>query len=118
MGVRAPGHAARLGHSLLPDFKERDFLTASLGTRGPAGYSVQLLGESAEREAAQGRLGLYGLAAAIAIFILLQVAFGSFRLAALFFFTLPLALVGGALGAYARRRHHLARLARRVLDGV
>jgi CzcA family heavy metal efflux pump len=67
----------------------------------PRGYSVQLLGESAEREAAQGRLGLYGLAAAIAIFILLQVAFGSFRLAVLFFFTLPLALVGGALAAYA-----------------
>ena len=67
----------------------------------PRGYSVQLLGESAEREAAQGRLGLYGLAAAVAILILLQVAFGSFRLAVLFFCTLPLALVGGALGAWA-----------------
>ena len=66
----------------------------------PRGYAAEVLGESAEREAAQGRLRLYGLAAAIAIFVLLQVAFGSWRLATLFFLTLPLALVGGALAAF------------------
>jgi Cu/Ag efflux pump CusA len=67
----------------------------------PRGYAAEVLGESAEREAAQGRLRLYGLAAAIAIFVLLQIAFGSWRLATLFFLTLPLALVGGALAAFA-----------------
>ena len=67
----------------------------------PAGLPAELLGESAEREAAQSRLLLYGLAAAIAIFLLLQVAFGSLRLAVLFFLTLPMALVGGVLAAYA-----------------
>ena len=38
-------------------------------------------------------------AALIAIFLLLQAAFGSWRLAALVFLTLPLALVGGVLAA-------------------
>ena len=67
----------------------------------PRGYSAEVLGESAERAAAQRRLLIYGLAAAVVVFALLQVAFGSWRLAALFFVTLPLALVGGALAAVA-----------------
>jgi Cu/Ag efflux pump CusA len=67
----------------------------------PRGYAAEILGESAEREAAQGRLRLYGFAAAVAVFALLQVAFGSWRLAGLFFLTLPLALVGGVLAAVA-----------------
>ena len=67
----------------------------------PRGYAAEVLGESAEREAAQNRLRLYGLVAAIAVFVLLQIAFGSWRLATLFFLTLPLALVGGALAAFA-----------------
>ena len=66
----------------------------------PRGYAAEVLGESAEREAAQGRLRLYGLTAAVVIFALLQVAFGSWRVAALFFLTLPLALVGGVLAAF------------------
>ena len=67
----------------------------------PRGYAAEVLGESAERAAAQNRLRLFGVAAAIAIFALLQVAFGRWSLAALFFLTLPLALVGGALAAFA-----------------
>ena len=39
----------------------------------------------------------FGLAAAIGIFLLLQAAFGSWRLASLAFLTLPVALVGGEL---------------------
>ena len=66
----------------------------------PLGYSPELIGESAEREAAQRRLQLYALAAAVVIFLLLQVAFGSWRLATLVFLTLPTALVGGVLAAY------------------
>ncbi|HEX3493478.1 MAG TPA: efflux RND transporter permease subunit [Streptosporangiaceae bacterium] len=66
----------------------------------PAGYHYALLGEAVERAAAQRRLITYGLAAALAILILLQVAFGSWRLAALLFLTLPMALVGGVLAAW------------------
>jgi Cu/Ag efflux pump CusA len=41
----------------------------------------------------------FGIAVAIAIFLLLQAAFRSWRLAALAFLTLPVALVGGVLAA-------------------
>jgi Cu/Ag efflux pump CusA len=64
------------------------------------GYHAELLGEYAEREAAQKNLGGIGIIAGLAILLLLQVAFGSWRLATLAFVTLPVALVGGALAAY------------------
>jgi Cu/Ag efflux pump CusA len=67
----------------------------------PPGYHYALLGEATERAAAQRRLIGYGLAAALAILILLQVAFASWRLAALLFLTLPMALVGGVLAAWS-----------------
>ena len=67
----------------------------------PQGYSVEVLGEHAEREAAQNRIFLLGIGALIAILLLLQTAFGSFRLALLFFPTLLMALVGGVLAALA-----------------
>ncbi|MGA8209857.1 MAG: efflux RND transporter permease subunit [Nocardioidaceae bacterium] len=60
-------------------------------------YHAEVLGESTELEAAQGRLVLYGLAAALGILLLLNAAFGSLRLALLAFLLLPMALVGGAL---------------------
>jgi CzcA family heavy metal efflux pump len=63
----------------------------------PREYSAQVLGESTELNAAQDRLLLYGSAAAIAILLLLQAAFRSFRLAILSFALLPMALVGGVL---------------------
>jgi CzcA family heavy metal efflux pump len=66
----------------------------------PTGYHVELLGEGAVREAAQHRLLLMGLGAAIAILFLLQAAFQSVRLATLMFLTLPVALVGGILAAW------------------
>ncbi len=67
----------------------------------PRGYHAELVGEAAEREAAQNRLRWLALVAAIAVLLLLVVAFGSWRLALLFFVTLPMALVGGVLAAYA-----------------
>jgi CzcA family heavy metal efflux pump len=70
------------------------------GVEFPRGYHAELLGESAEREAAQRRLRMLGVAAAIAVFLLLVVAFASWRVAILFFLTLPMALVGGVLGAW------------------
>jgi Cu/Ag efflux pump CusA len=69
-------------------------------TSFPLGYHAEVLGEYKERQSAQKRLLLYGIGAALAIFFLLQASFGSFRLAALSFFTLPMALVGGALAAW------------------
>ena len=47
----------------------------------------------------QSRLLLFGIAAAIGIFLLLQASFGSTRLAILSFLTLPFALVGGVFAA-------------------
>ena len=66
----------------------------------PLGYHAELLGEGAERAAAQRRLLLAGLGAVVGIFLLLQAAFRSWRLATLAFLALPAALVGGVLAAY------------------
>ncbi len=66
----------------------------------PRGYDATVLGEYQERQAAQRRLLVFALGAAIAILLLLQAAFGSFRLATLSLLTLPMALVGGVLAAY------------------
>ena len=53
------------------------------------------------------------LAAALAVFLLLQAAFWSFRLAVLAFLMLPVALAGGVLAAADRRRRALPRRAGR-----
>ena len=66
----------------------------------PLGYRAELLGESAERQAAQSRLRYLAIAALVVIFLLLQAAFGSWRLATLFIITLPVALMGGILAAF------------------
>ena len=57
-------------------------------------------GKALEREAAQERLLLFGIGAAIGIFLLLVTSFGIVRLALLSFLTLPSALVGGVLAAW------------------
>ena len=64
------------------------------------GYHSEVLGEYAERQAAQKRLLVSGLLGGLLILLLLQAAFGSWRLAALVFLTLPMALVGGVLAAW------------------
>lgn len=66
----------------------------------PLEYHAEVLGEYAERQAAERRTMAFGIAAAIGIFLLLQAAFGSWRLAAVTFVALPAALVGGILAAY------------------
>ena len=60
-------------------------------------YNAEVVGEYAEREAAQSRLFWHAVLAAIAIFFLLQSCFGSWRLAAMAYLALPSALVGGVL---------------------
>ncbi|OLD97590.1 MAG: hypothetical protein AUG80_11035 [Candidatus Rokubacteria bacterium 13_1_20CM_4_68_9] len=67
----------------------------------PLEYRAELLGEYAERQAAQKRMLSFAIAAAVGIVLLLQAAFGSWRLAALVVLTLPMALVGGVLAAFA-----------------
>ncbi|HEU5433457.1 MAG TPA: efflux RND transporter permease subunit, partial [Thermomicrobiales bacterium] len=70
----------------------------------PLGYHAEILGEWAERQAAERQLFSFAIVAAVAVFLLLQTAFGNVRLAALVFLTLPSALVGGVLAAYASDR--------------
>jgi CzcA family heavy metal efflux pump len=66
----------------------------------PTGYYPELVGEYAERQAAQRQMGSYAIIAAIVIFILLNTTFGSVKMAVLLFLTLPFALVGGVLAAF------------------
>lgn len=65
----------------------------------PLEYHAEVLGEYAERQAAQYRVLSIAIAAAIGIFLLLQACFGSWRLAFVVFLTLAAALVGGVLAA-------------------
>ena len=66
----------------------------------PLGYRAEVLGEYAERQAAQRHLLTFSVAAVIGVYLLLVASFGSWRLATLSFLTLPSALVGGVLAAY------------------
>jgi CzcA family heavy metal efflux pump len=70
------------------------------GVEFPEGYHFEMLGEYQERQSAQRSLSLTAVLAAVAIFLLLNASFGSWRLATLLFLTLPMALVGGALGIW------------------
>jgi Cu/Ag efflux pump CusA len=65
------------------------------------GYHIEMLGEYRERQAAQARLLESSLIAGVAILLLLQASFRRWRLAVLAFVTLPMALVGGILAAWA-----------------
>ncbi len=67
----------------------------------PLGYHKEVIGEYAERKAAERNILIAGIFVIIAIFFLLYTSFESWRLAILTFFTLPWALVGGALAVYA-----------------
>ena len=62
-------------------------------------HHAEVMGGSEERQADQARLVGVAITAAIAVFLLLQAAFRSWRLAALSFSTLPLAIAGGVVAA-------------------
>jgi Cu/Ag efflux pump CusA len=65
--------------------------------RFPLEYHAEVVGDQAQRQAAERRaLGIAAIAAVL-VLLLLQAAFGSWRLAAAAFLTLPAALVGGVL---------------------
>lgn len=65
----------------------------------PLEYRAELLGEYAERLAAQKRVTAFAIAAAIGILLIMQVFFRSWSLAAGMLVTLPTAIVGGMLAA-------------------
>jgi Cu/Ag efflux pump CusA len=65
----------------------------------PLEHHAEIRGTFATEPAAQSRLLAVGIAAALAVFLLLQAAFTSWRLATLAFVTLPIALAGGLFGA-------------------
>ena len=66
----------------------------------PLEYRAELLGEYAERVESQQRLRIFIVAALILIFLLLQAAFRSWKLAFAIFFTIPMALIGGIAANY------------------
>jgi CzcA family heavy metal efflux pump len=66
----------------------------------PIGYRAVLQGEYVELKAARTRILLFSSFALIAILLLLQLTFRSWRLAWLSILTLPFALVGGVAAAY------------------
>ncbi|WP_201776166.1 efflux RND transporter permease subunit [Streptacidiphilus melanogenes] len=66
----------------------------------PQGSHYTLLGEYQERQQAQQSLLTTAALAAVAIMLLLQLAFGSWRLATLLFVTLPMALIGGLIAIW------------------
>jgi CzcA family heavy metal efflux pump len=77
-----------------------DVEDALAGVTFPLEYHAEVIGEFAERQAAQRNLLIAGAVAVIAIYFLLYTSFENWRLATLTFFTLPWALVGGLLAAY------------------
>jgi Cu/Ag efflux pump CusA len=71
------------------------------GISFPLEYHAEMVGDLGPRESAHLRAIAVAIAAAIGIFLLLQAAFGSWRLAAVAFVVLPGVLVGGALAVVA-----------------
>jgi Cu/Ag efflux pump CusA len=69
----------------------------------PLEYHAEVIGTYRSAEMLHKRMFASGLAALVGIFLLLQAAFASWRLAALFTLTLPVSLCGGVLAAFVFR---------------
>jgi len=81
------------------DAVSTDIRSALAGLAMPNEYHAELIADSAVRQSNELRLVEFGIAAAIMVFLLLQAAYRSWRLAALAYLVLPLCLVGGLVGA-------------------
>jgi len=66
----------------------------------PAGYRVEYGGQFESQQSASQRLLLLGVAVLVGVFMLLVLAFGRARDAALVMLNLPLALIGGVAGVF------------------
>jgi Cu/Ag efflux pump CusA len=113
---RAPGRGRRRGHQADPQRhrargrhpqdrrrSERPRPRPGRGhrrRRGPPGRRRAPPRLLLERQAATQRLRGYAVAAGIGVLLLLVLAFGSWRLGLMAFLALPMALVGGLIGAY------------------
>ncbi|HEU4356230.1 MAG TPA: efflux RND transporter permease subunit, partial [Actinomycetota bacterium] len=71
-----------------------DVRRAIQGMSFPLEYHAELVGDQADRAAAAQRAIAIAVAAALGVFLLLQAAFGSWRLAAIAFLVLPVAMSG------------------------
>ena len=78
-----------------------DIRRALQGVEFPMEYRAEVLGDYAERGATMRRLLSYTIIAVVGIFLLLQAAFGSWRLAGLIFLMMPAAIAGGLIAAFA-----------------
>jgi Cu/Ag efflux pump CusA len=81
-----------------------DIEQALRGVELPLEYHAEILGDYAMRQADQQRVLAFAVATLVGIFLLLQAAFGSWRLAGVVFLTLPAALAGGLIAATASSR--------------
>jgi CzcA family heavy metal efflux pump len=79
----------------------QDIQTQLASLSFPQGYYARVMGEYAERQASSNRLRLLSVIAVAAIFLILLADFGSARVATLVFLTLPFALVGAVIAAFA-----------------
>jgi Cu/Ag efflux pump CusA len=89
--------AALKGRGL--DAASADIKAALGGLSMPSEYHTELLADASVRRSHSLRLFEFGVAAAIIVFLLLQAAYRNWRLAALAYLVLPLALVGGVVAA-------------------
>jgi len=78
----------------------RDIADRVAGVTFAPGYHPEILGEFAERQAAQSRLGWLALASFAGILVLLYADFQSVRVVTLIAVTLPFALIGGVMAAW------------------
>ena len=78
-----------------------DINGALAGMQLPLEYHAQVLGSYAAHQATERQLLGFSIAALIAILLLLQVAFNSWKLAGLAWLSLPAALTGGLVAAFA-----------------
>lgn len=66
----------------------------------PQGYRIEYGGQFESAERAFRRLALLGLGVVVGIFLILGIAFGSYKDALIIMLNLPLALVGGVAGVF------------------
>jgi Cu/Ag efflux pump CusA len=78
-----------------------DISSTLKGMSFPLEYHATILGDYVEPKSARNHFVVLGIVAAIGIFFLLEAAFGSWRLAAMTFLTVPAALIGGLVAALA-----------------
>ena len=66
----------------------------------PLEYRVEVLGVQAVKRASERRVAAFAFAAGIGILLLMQAAFGTWRLGVGLFLAMPVALIGGVLAAF------------------